>query len=425
MARARRVWGAVTVGVSLTLVLAACSPKEGSRGVSAGDSTSASVPSSEPPSPTTTPPNPPIKLSLNPAGGANGVSPVAPITVAVGGGTLQSVLLTNDEGKTVAGALAADKASWKAGEVLGYGKSYTLTAKAADAHGVQVTKTSTFSTVSPDNVTMPYINTAAGFSINPSQKYGVGQAILVHFDESITDKAAAEKALKVTTVPPQVGGWNWFSDTDVHWRPQTYFKAGTKVTVIAKVYGVEVGPGLYGESDASVSFRIGDSHISRVNDSNKIINVYDSGKLVRQMPTSMGKGGYVEGVNGTKISLWTNSGPHMVINKQQKIKMSSASFGLPATSPDGYSNIFVREGVRVSTDGEFVHWAPWSVDQQGKVDVSHGCLNVSPDNSLWFYNFSLPGDIVDVEGTPQKLQIWNSGDWTASWATWLAGSALH
>jgi hypothetical protein len=39
--------------------------------------------------------------------------------------------------------------------VLGYGKTYTLTAAAANAAGMQTKTTSTFSTVAPDNFTMP------------------------------------------------------------------------------------------------------------------------------------------------------------------------------------------------------------------------------------------------------------------------------
>jgi lipoprotein-anchoring transpeptidase ErfK/SrfK len=153
--------------------------------------------------------------------------------------------------------------------------------------------------------------------------------------------------------------------------------------------------------------------------------VYSNGKLVKQMPTSMGKGGYVSGTQGQSISLWTNSGPHIVIGKEHDFKMNSNSYGLSSRSPEGYADIFIKWGVKVSVDGEYVHWAPWSVWAQGHQDTSHGCLNISPENSEWFYNFSQPGDIVDVEGTPQKLQIWNSGDWLVPWATWVRGSAVH
>ncbi len=32
----------------------------------------------------------------------------------------------------------------------------------------------------------------------------------------------------------------------------------------------------------------------------------------------------------------------------------------------------------------YVHSAPWSVADQGKRNVSHGCINISPSNAKWF-----------------------------------------
>ncbi len=421
-------WGLVAGLIAGALSLSACTAKSASSGsaptTSPTTSSAASLSSSAPTS-TSPPAAPAAALTVSPANSAQNVNPAAPITVAAANGTLTDVALTNEDGKAVAGAMSPDKTSWKASEALGYSKRYTLVAKAANADGQPASATSKFTTLTPGNMTMPYINTAAGFSLSNNGTYGVGQAIDVHFDESIPDKAAAEKALTVTTDPPQVGAWNWFDDQNVHWRPQTYFQAHTTVTVAANLYGVQVGPGLYGQADQTVTFKIGDSHVSKVTNAGKIINVYTNGQLVKQMPTSMGQGGYVAGVNGQQISLFTNSGPHIVIDKEHDFKMNSDSFGLSSRSPEGYANVFIKWGVKISSDGEYVHWAPWSVWAQGKQNTSHGCLNVSPDNSAWFYNYSLPGDIVDVEGTPQKLQVWNSGDWTVDWATWQKGSALH
>ncbi len=421
---ARRRWGIAAVGIGVALVVAACSAKSGGKGA-AGAPVAADASQATSASPSTTPAAPPATLRVSPANGAESVNPVSPITVSAANGTLTAVTLTNAEGKVIAGALSADKTSWKATEVLGYGKTYSLTAKGENAEGKLVSETSKFGTLTPGNMTMPYIDTAAGYALDSSMTYGVGQAIDVHFDEPIPDKAAAEKVLKVTTNPPQQGGWNWFDDQNVHWRPKNYFAAHSTVTVSANLYGVQVGPGLYGQADTSVTFKIGDAHISKVQNTSKIINVYDNGRLVKQMPTSMGKGGYVAGTQGQQISLWTNSGPHIVIDKEHDFKMNSDSFGLSSRSPEGYANIFIKWGVKVSADGEYVHWAPWSVWAQGNTNTSHGCLNVSPDNSAWFYTFSQPGDIVDVEGTPQRLQVWNSGDWTVPWATWVQGSAVH
>jgi lipoprotein-anchoring transpeptidase ErfK/SrfK len=363
-------------------------------------------------------------LTLTPTAGAVGVSPATPVRASVSGGRLEAATLTSADGTAIAGAMSADHTVWTSQAPLAYAASYTLVVRARNDAGRSVAKTGTFSTVTPGTLTMAYINTAAGYALRPTQKYGVGQAIKVHFDEPISDKAAAERALSVTTVPAQAGGWNWFSDQDVHWRPKVYFQPHTSVTVRAGIYGVQVGPHLFGQANASASFRIGETQISRVNDADKIIRVYRNGRVVRRMPTSMGKGGSIPGKDGQPISLWTNSGPHIVIAAEKNITMTSGSFGVPDNSPQSY-RVGVPYGVRISQGGEFIHWADWSLAAQGHTDTSHGCLNVSPADSVWFYGFSQPGDIVDVEGTPQRLHAWDSGDWTVDWATWQAGSALR
>ena len=54
-------------------------------------------------------------------------------------------------------------------------------------------------------MTMPYITTTGSQPMTSGATYGVGMVPVVHFDEPITDKAAAEKALIVTTKPPVAG----------------------------------------------------------------------------------------------------------------------------------------------------------------------------------------------------------------------------
>jgi lipoprotein-anchoring transpeptidase ErfK/SrfK len=416
----RRFGGVAATAAALVLVLAGCSTKHHAASSSPSNVPGGSAGSSAPAS-TSAAPAPPAALSFSLANGAKNVSPTAPIGVSVSGGVLSRVAMKNADGKAIAGKLAPDKQSWAVAEPLGYGKSYTISAHAVNGDGKQAAKAESFSTVQPNTLTMPSINTAAGYSITQGGTYGVGQAIQVHFDESIPDKAAAERALTVTTVPAQVGAWRWMDDQNVHWRPKTYFRPGTKVSVTAKVYGVRVGPGLYGQSDVSSSFKIGPSQIAKVNDNERIIHVYQNGKLVRNMPTSMGRGGY-ETIGGRTISFWTNSGPHIVIEKSPSVIMDSQTYGLPHAA-GGYKEV-VYDDVKISIDGEYIHSAPWSVWAQGHSDQSHGCLNVSPENAEWYLNFAQPGDVVDIQGTPQKLAVWNSGDWTLGWAQWVAGSAL-
>jgi lipoprotein-anchoring transpeptidase ErfK/SrfK len=90
-----------------------------------------------------------------------------------------------------------------------------------------------------------------------------------------------------------------------------------------------------------------------------------------------------------------------------------------------YENVEVKWAVRISNNGEFAHAAPWSVGQQGKRNVSHGCANLSPANAKAYYDSVLPGDPVEVTGTTQQLTAKDGDyyDWAISWDKWLAKSA--
>lgn len=408
----------VTSAISvLALAISGCTQK-GQQ--SQGSHSSKAAATSALPSPSSSAPVAPARVTVSAADGATGVSPVVPVKVAVAGGSLSEVSLTNPDGKAVKGALAADKATWSTAEDLGYGKTYRLRAVATNAAGKVTTESSSFTTVTPGNMTMPYIQTAAGGGIAPGVTFGVGQVVRIHFDESIPNRKAAQAAIKVTTVPAQPGGFSWLSDTDVYWRTQNYLKPGTKVSINANVYGKDFGNGLYGQADTSTWFKVGDSHISIADDNTKLIKVYTNGKLVKTMPTSMGRHTSIPGDTGP-IDLRTNSGPHVVVDGETNIDMNSASFGL-SKGANAYKTT-VPVGVRISYDGEYVHWADWSVWAQGNTDTSHGCLNVSPDDSWWFYHYSVPGDIVDVRNTGRTLQEWNSGYWNVSWAKWMSTSA--
>jgi lipoprotein-anchoring transpeptidase ErfK/SrfK len=361
---------------------------------------------------------PAARLAFRPGDGAHDVSPLTPVVVRAAGGTLGDVAVRNVEGRSVKGRLSADRRTWTSTEPLGYSRSYAVTAVATNSAGRQTSVTSRFSTLTPATFTMPYL-----FPSGRVGRVGVGQPITVHFDEPVADKAAAEQALRVTATPATQGGWNWFDNQSVHWRPRTYWKPGTKVTVEANVYGVHVGNGIYGEQDVSTSFTVGPSRIATVDDRTHMMTVRISGNVVRRIPVSMGRGGSVT-VKGKTIYFTTQSGPHVVQEKYPIKEMSSESYGLPVDDPLGYKEK-IPLAVRVSGDGEFVHAASWSVADQGVRNVSHGCINISPDNAKWFYKTFSYGDIVDIKHTGVLLRPGNKyGDWMVSWADWVAGSAL-
>jgi lipoprotein-anchoring transpeptidase ErfK/SrfK len=362
---------------------------------------------------------PPARLGFRPANGTQNISPVVPVSVTAAAGRLTAVTVRNEAGKAVRGAWSADRTRWTSAEPLGYAKTYEVTATAVNSAGQPTRQTGRFSTVTPVTYTMPYL-----FPGPDVKTVGVGQPLTVHFDEAITDQAAAERALSVKTIPATAGSWYWFDNQNVHYRLKSYWHPGTKVTVTANLYGVHVGGGIYGQQDVRSSFTIGQSRIATIDDNTHMMTVRVAGQVVRHIPVSMGRGGSIK-VGGKTIYFTTASGPHVVQEKYAVKKMSSASYGLPVNSPLGYEEN-IPLAVRVSADGEFVHAASWSVAQQGRRNVSHGCINISPANADWFYHTFTYGDIVDIKNTGAMLQPGNKyGDWMVSWSDWLAGSALR
>jgi lipoprotein-anchoring transpeptidase ErfK/SrfK len=407
---------AAAAGVLLALV-AGCTSGGGSTTSAAGTG-GADRPTA---APTTTPPAEPARLVITPRDGSADQSVTAPVTVKAMGGTVSTVSLRNAEGKPVSGTFNADRTAWTSTEPLGYDKSYSVAAVAANADGRTTRTTSSFSTVTPRTFTLPYL--FPGGPDGPS-RVGVGQPIQVRFDEDIADKAAAEKALTVTTTPKVGGAWHWFSDREVHWRPMNYWKPGTKVTVKAAVYGVSVGNGIYGQQDVSTSFTVGPAKIFTIDDKAHRGVIKINGKTTRTVPVSMGRGGSYT-VDGQTIYFTTQSGPHIVKEKYPVKRMTSASYGLPKDTPLGYDEK-ISLAVRITSDGEFVHSAPWSVWAQGKQNVSHGCVNISPANARYFYDTFSYGDIVDIRNTGVEMPFAPTyNEWGVSWARWTAGSALR
>lgn len=367
--------------------------------------------------------NGPARAMITPGPGAHDVDPVAPVLVNAEVGTLAGVDMVNDDGKSIQGVMTPDDLVWKPTVPLGYGRTYTLTVTSRGTDGVVGKQVSTFTTLQPSNQTKVSFTTTAESALRDGGTYGVGTVVVAHFDERIADRAAAERQLKVTTDPPVPGSWFWVDGQNAHWRPEHYYAPGTTVTAEAQIYGIALGDGLFGQDDTRVSFRIGDAHVSIADDATKQVSVFDNGTLVRTMPTSMGMGG-TENVGGKSISLWTPPGVYTVLDKGNPVVMDSSTFGLPKNSRLGYRET-INWATKISTDGIYLHELEATVWAQGHQDTSHGCLNLNADNAKWFYDFSVPGDVVEVRnsGGP-PLALAQNGDWTLSWDQWRKGSAL-
>lgn len=223
------------------------------------------------------------------------------------------------------------------------------------------------SPIPPASFTAPNINPGDG------EVVGVAQPIIINFKEPVSDHEAAEKSIRITSTNKVDGHFYWFGDKQVRWRPESFWPAGSKVTVEA--------------GGTRTAYEIGDEFIATADDTTHEITVTRNGEVVRVMPTSMGKTGH-ETPNGTYI----------VSERNRKMIMDSSTYGVPVTAPEGYK-LDVEYAVRMSNSGIFVHSAPWSVGQQGVSNSSHGCLNVSPADAQWFFDNVKKGDPVVVQNT--------------------------
>ena len=386
----RRALGALALGAVAPATLAAC--------FKSGSDQQAEVPKVSSPT-----------VTYTPAASATDVLPTAPVRVEVADGWFQHVALTNRDGKVVAGVLNQDRTVFLVTEPLGYDARYSWSGSVVGEDGKAVPVAGGFSTVNPSTT----VN--GQFQLSDGQTVGVAAPIILQFDSSISDKAAVEKALTVTTTPPVEGSWAWLPDeaqgSRVHWRTREYYPAGTKVHVEAKLYGVNFGDDSYGSSDSTLDFDIGRRQVVKAEASSHRIQVLDGdGAVLMDFPCSYGEADLPRNV--------TRSGTHVVTEKYADFYMSN-----PAA---GYANVHERWAVRISNNGEFIHANPASSGAQGNTNVTNGCINLSTDDAEQYFHTAVYGDPVEVSGTSIDLSyadgdLW---DWAVDWDTWVSMSAL-
>jgi lipoprotein-anchoring transpeptidase ErfK/SrfK len=341
-------------------------------------------------------------LRITPSDGSHKASPSDGITVTAVKGKLTNVSVRTS-GDAVSGSLAADGKSWHSTGHLGVSQSYTVTAAGTAPSGEKVSKTSTFRTLTPAQSFSTHI--FEGYK----QTYGVGMPIMLTFSRPITNKAAVERSLELTTSRPVIGAWYWDGDERVYFRPRDYWPAYTTVSFTGHLDGVEGAKGVYGTHNLTQTFEIGRSLIAVASTTTHHTQIYLNGKLRYQWPASLGR-----------PSLPTPDGTYLSVEKANPVRMVG---GGPAGSAGHYDEL-VNYAVRFTYSGSYYHSAPWSVGAQGIVNVSHGCVNLPPAAAKTYYDMSIPGDPITITASSAAGK-WDDGwtQWFLSWSKYLKGSA--
>ena len=350
----------------------------------------------------------PLKISTNLRG--DGVAVDRVLEVSAKGGTLRDVRVTTG-GAQLPGKLTKDRTSWQATGRLEPGLAYSVKTVGERSDGKKVVRTSSFRT---QDLTLDE-QTYASVAPLQGETVGVGMPVIVTFDVPVTDKASMEKHMHVDSTPAQQGAWHWLSDYEAHWRPKTYWKAGTDVSVDLDINSVDAGAGIYGQENRAVDFTVGDANVYKVDMDTHQMRVFSNGTLLRTLPITTGE----------EPKFTTRSGVKVIIEKFRSKRMNSETVGIANDSEDGYNIPGVEYAMRVTYSGEFIHAAPWSVGSQGSANVSHGCTGMSTADAAWLYNMTKRGDVVEYTGTDRPMTLDNGyGDWNADFATWKEGSAL-
>ncbi|WP_458689277.1 L,D-transpeptidase [Nocardia tengchongensis] len=357
---------------------------------------------------TAKPAEPVATVKLEPAAGTEHVNPTVPVSVTVTNGRIDQLALTNANGKQVTGTFDAARSKFTVNEPLGYGVTYTWSGTAIGTDNKPVAIDGKFSTVSPKNTAPATVN------IGDGQEVGIAASIMLQFKGHIENKAAVEKALTVTATPATEGSWAWLQDDNggsrVHWRPREYWLPSTTVHLGAKLYGLDMGGGLFGDSDLTSDFRIGRSQIVKAAAPTHRVQVVRDGAILFDFACSYGEGNEDRNV--------TRSGIHVVTEKYEDFMMSNPPF---------YTNVRERWAVRISNNGEFIHANPQSASAQGNSNVTNGCINLSTADAQAYFPTALYGDPVEVTGTRIQLSAADGDiyDWTLDWETWKGLSALQ
>ncbi|MEU0744139.1 Ig-like domain-containing protein [Streptomyces sp. NPDC006134] len=348
-------------------------------------------------------------VTIAPKDGAKGVDTSGALKVGAAKGKLTEVEVKDAEGAEVEGEISADGATWTPSTHLAASTTYTVHAVAEDAEGRTAAEDARFTTLTPKNTFIGHFTPEDGSTV------GVGMPFSIRFTRGITHPEDVEKAIRVKTEPAVEVEGHWFGNDRIDFRPEKYWKAGTKVTVDLDLDGVEGRDGVYGKQSKTVSFTIGRNQVSVVDAKKLTMKVMRDGRTVRTIPVTTGAPGY-ETWNG-----------QMVISEKLTVtRMNGETVGYGGE----YDIKDVPHAMRLTTSGTFIHGNYWGGDAFGNRNASHGCVGLRDVRGgwdrtapgAWFFDHSLIGDVVIVKNSNDATVAPDNGynGWNMSWEKWKA-----
>jgi lipoprotein-anchoring transpeptidase ErfK/SrfK len=241
-------------------------------------------------------------------------------------------------------------------------------------------------------------NRLSGFTIasiapSPGEIVGVAHPLVVTFADRVTDRAAAERALDISSSVPLTGQsvtgrFEWIDNRTVHWAADEFWPAHSTValSVGGRPTTIATGPAVIGVANISdhtftvTIDGVGAGPSSALPAPHHRPRWGEAGVF----PASMGRPKYP-----TPVGIYT------VLAKERGVTMDSSTVGIPVHSPDGYL-LKVEHAVRFTRRGLFVHGAPWAVNSLGHDNVSHGCISLSPEDAEWYFDTVNVGDPIIV-----------------------------
>ncbi|WP_369172490.1 Ig-like domain-containing protein [Streptomyces sp. R28] len=348
-------------------------------------------------------------VTIAPGDGAKSVDTSGALKVTAAQGKLTDVEVKDAKGKAVDGKISGDGATWTPSTHLAAATAYTVHAVAKDAEGLEAAKEADFTTLTPKNTFL------GAFTPEDGSEVGVGMPFSIRFTRGITSPEDVEKAITVKTEPAVEVEGHWFGNDRLDFRPEKYWKTGTKVTVDLNLDGVEGRPGVYGEQDKKVSFTIGRNQVSVVDVKTQKMKVTQDGKVIKTIPVTTGKPGY---------DTW--NGQMVMTEKFVETRMNGDTVGY-----DGEYDIDdVPHASRLTDSGTFIHGNYWGGDAFGNYNASHGCIGLRDVKgaydggtpAAWFFNHSMIGDVVVVKNSNDATVAPGNGlnGWNMSWEKWKA-----